>query len=57
MAEIYSSDLSRIAAALERFEPDAAPPCPHPEAEREVLPGSTLACVMTRCKACGAEGI
>jgi len=49
--------LERIAAALDRFEPDAEPACAHPLSEREVSPESTMGHVMSRCRACGAEGI
>ena|SRR3990167_7223550 len=48
--------LERIAAALERFEPDDEP-CAHPPSEIEVSPEATMGNIVHRCKACGKEGM
>ena len=62
--ERASMALERIATAMETLAanmglamPEAPPICPHPESQREPMPGSTMGNLSYRCTQCGAEGI
>lgn len=59
---IDSANLQRCANALEQIaavltliiaQPAEMPECPHPDSDREVAPGSTMAHLAYQCKACG----